>query len=363
MLKKLRNGMIWLPEYIKQHSRLSFRRPKHLFFSICDHFEPYYSDCRDAAIAGRRIKKWADDYPGIAERYRDSQGKWLKYSFFYPENEYREYDMNVLAELCGSGYGEVEIHLHHDNDTSENLRRTLLDFKHTLYEKHGLLSRDRVTGDISYGFIHGNWALDNSRRDGCLCGVNDEITILKETGCYADFTMPSAPSETQTRKINSLYYALDDPHRPKSHDTGVNVSVGKKGEGLLMVQGPLGLNWSRRKFGILPTLEYGGLYAGHQMSKERILCWLNERVTVEGADEAIFIKLYNHGAFDEMLDFFFDRGGLSLLLSNLTEICEEEDLLLHFVSAREMVNVILGLESGSSLQEDLTGFRYITNHS
>ena len=54
--------------------------------------------------------------------------------------------------------------------------------------------------------------------------------MLRVAGCYADFTLPSAPSETQTRKINSLYYAVDDPAAPKSHDTGVDVAVGVRGQ-------------------------------------------------------------------------------------------------------------------------------------
>ena len=29
--------------------------------------------------------------------------------------------MDQIAELCHNGFGETEIHLHHDNDTPENL--------------------------------------------------------------------------------------------------------------------------------------------------------------------------------------------------------------------------------------------------
>ena len=94
--------------------------------------------------------------------------------------------------------------------------------------RHGLLACDRRTGRPAYGFIHGNWALDNSRPDGRWCGVNNELDVLRETGCYADFTFPSAPSPTQPRKINSIYYAVDDPQptpfaRPgdrRRHPTG-----------------------------------------------------------------------------------------------------------------------------------------------
>ena len=40
--------------------------------------------------------------------------------------------------MCRAGYGEVEIHLHHDHDTAEGLRLKLLEFKKTLAERHGL---------------------------------------------------------------------------------------------------------------------------------------------------------------------------------------------------------------------------------
>src|SRR5713101_1254028 len=123
-----------------------------------------------------------------------------------------------------------------------------------LSERHGLLRKRE--GRTLFGFIHGNWSLDNSRPDGRWCGVNNELQVLRETGCYADFTLPSAPSACQTRKINSIYYATDDPQRPKSHDTGTDVRVGgKPGGDLLIVQGPLALNWNSRKFSLLPRIE------------------------------------------------------------------------------------------------------------
>ena len=95
--------------------------------------------------------------------------------------------------------------LHHENDTAEHLRATLLRRKEHL-AAHGLLSRDDL-GELRYGFIHGEGALDNSAPAGRHCGVAGELGVLRETGCYADFTLPSARERTQTRSINSLYYA------------------------------------------------------------------------------------------------------------------------------------------------------------
>lgn len=341
MLSKIGATLQWLPHYYARELQrtLSGQRvkPKHVYFCICDHFEPYWNGA-DKTTARKRIQRWLDEYPKIADKYRDSDGNVLKYSFFYPEEEYREEDLNALAELCHAGYGEVEIHLHHDNDTSENLRRTLIDFKHRLHEKHGLLSVDKNTGEIVYGFIHGNWSLCNSRPDGRWCGVNDEIKILQETGCYADFTMPSAPSDTQTRKVNSIYYAVDAPGKPKSQNWGVDAEVGKLGKGLLMVQGPLVLDWGRRKFGVVPRIENSGLMAKTPPSSERVKLWINAGVSVKGAPEHVFVKLYTHGTQDAVMSMLFEDGGWTRFFGGIERYKNGENVNIHFVSARELVN-------------------------
>src|ERR1700719_3055913 len=219
----------------------------HLLLCIADHYEPKRGNAT-AAVADERIQYWVDNYPRLLGNFRDSDGRAPRHTFFYPQDEYEPRQVDGLASLCKAGYGEVEVHLHHDNDTAEGLRRKLESFKQILAERHGLLSRQRSTGQLAYGFIHGNWALDNSRPDGRMCGVNNELDVLRETGCYADFTMPSCPSPCQTRKINSIYYAIDDPQRPKSHDTGVDVGTAARPDNaLLLIQGPLVLSWKRRK--------------------------------------------------------------------------------------------------------------------
>src|SRR5262249_25465206 len=159
--------------------------------------------------------------PRMAEPFRDSAGRCPQHTFFYPieDAEYDDHHVGRLAELCRAGFGDVEVHLHHDGESSDQLRELIERRIGRMHGAHGLLTKDE-TGRIAYGFVHGNWALDNSRPDGKWCGVNDELTILRETGCYADFTMPAAPSPCQTSTINSIYYAIDDPQRPKSHDRG-----------------------------------------------------------------------------------------------------------------------------------------------
>ena len=142
-------------------------------------------------------------------------------------------------------------------------------------------------------------AFDNSRDDPSLCGVNDEITILKETGCYADFSLPTAPCVSQTRKVNSIYYATDDPLRSKSHDTGVDVEVGLPPSGdFMIIPGPLGFNWLNRKFWCIPRTENSEIQESNPPTAYRIRNWVKQCIHVQGRPEWVFVKVSCHGAED-----------------------------------------------------------------
>src|SRR5262249_19784932 len=145
----------------------------HLLLCVADHFEPGNGKASPEK-AQQRIDRWLDRYPVIASRFRDADGRPPQHTFFYPIEQYNPAHVAAIASLCREGFGEVEVHLHHDNDTTENLRHTLLHYTNILASEHQLLSRNRWTNRIGYGFIHGNWALCNARRDGRWCGVNNE---------------------------------------------------------------------------------------------------------------------------------------------------------------------------------------------
>jgi hypothetical protein len=346
----LRNVHLWLPNYLKHHFLEYFKgqsiRTCNVLFCICDHFEPFWNGAK-INEAYNRVKNWIDNYPVIASNHKDFLGNHPRHTFFYPFEEYNKLLLNMLGEVCHNGFGEVEVHLHHDNDTGENLKKTLVSFKNILAEEHALLSRSSISQEVRYAFIHGNWALDNSRPDGRWCGVNNEISILEETGCYADFTMPSAPSDTQTKTINSIYYAIDDPDKPKSHDTGNRARAGSsRQKGLLCIQGPLSLNYWSRKYGILPRIENGSLTEDIQMSKNRVNAWVRQHIHVEGRKDIIFVKVYTHGTQEAIMDSFFRAGELGRLFSFLEEMCSDtEKYRLYYVTPRQMYNVVKGLES------------------
>jgi len=315
--------------------------PVHLILAICDHYEPKRGGASPAKARGR-VQQWLDEYPRLFDRFRDADGNPPQHTFFYPADEYEPELVDMVGGLCRRGYGEVEIHLHHDNDTADKLRNTLMGFKTTLHDRHGLLSKHPETREVAYGFIHGNWALDNSRRDGRRCGVNNELDVLRETGCYADFTLPSSPSETQTRKINSLYWAVDDPQRPKSHNMGTDVGIGPKpANGLLMIQGPLLLNWRIRKFAIIPKVENSCLQKSQPPDKIRLELWLRAKIVPAANPTWYFVKLHTHGVNEpnqkvllgeEMVKFHQELG-------TRTEL--NPAFRVHYVTARQMANLAM----------------------
>ncbi len=316
-------------------------RDVHLLLCIGDHYEPKRGNVAPE-IARGRVEAWARQYPALFGRLRDSDGRPPRHTFFYPPEEYEPEYLDALAKLCRAGFGEVEIHLHHDHDTAEGLREKLLAYRDLLANRHGLLARDHETGAIHYGFIHGNWALDNSRPDGRWCGVNNELDVLRETGCYADFTLPSAPSPTQTRKINSIYYACDDPCHPKSHDTGVDVGHGPApADSLLLIQGPLLLNWRRRKWGVAPGIENGCLQGNQPPTPERLDMWLKARVQVPTRPDWFFVKLYTHGAEEANQKVLLGEPMVRFHQELARRAAANPYFHYHYVTAREMCNLVL----------------------
>ena len=295
------------------------------------------------------MDRWCRDYPVAVKGIEDSRGRPPQHTFFYPEEEYEAEYLDSLAALCRRGFGEVEVHLHHNDDTPDGLREKLDRFTRTLYEDHGLLRSD-VAGRITYGFIHGNWALNNSHPQGRWCGVNDETSILRDTGCYADFTMPSAPDPCQTSTINSIYYALGDSHRPKSHDSGQPARVGQQRllDRLLMVQGPLSLNWSSRKWGLVPKLENGDLTAANPASLLRLQRWCAANVHVAGREDWIFIKLHTHGAQEANSAMLLGEPmqRFHTELANYSKQCGSWKYW--YVTARELAELIHEAENGAS---------------
>jgi hypothetical protein len=277
----------------------------------------------------------------------DSRGRPPQHTFFYPIECYQADHIDLLTILAKQGFGDVEVHLHHDNDSPQKLYAMLLDMTATLHARHDLLSRDQQ-GRIRYGFVHGNWALDNSHPDGRWCGVNNELSILAETGCYADFTMPAAPHAAQVRTINSVYYAVDDPQRPNSHDKGLATKVGRlpPSESLLCIQGPLIVSRVKTGSGSRLSVENGNLSATQPPTRERLMNWLRARVGVQGRDDWLFVKLHTHGAKEANADVLLGEP-MRNFHASLRQAAEERGFHYYYVTTREMAQLVHQAEQGA----------------
>ena len=136
-----KNAHIWLPGYlvnnIKLKKRQSSRGTIHIIFAIVDHFEPLWRN-PSAEQELKRMDAWMKGYPETVRGHVDADGRCPQHTWFYPFDEYRAWHLEKLAKLCSTGYGEIELHLHHDNDTPEGLRQKIQKARQ-IFSKHGAL--------------------------------------------------------------------------------------------------------------------------------------------------------------------------------------------------------------------------------
>jgi hypothetical protein len=340
----------WIPTYVF-NCLLGSPKRVHILFCNCDHFEPSVGNV-SFKIEGERLTRLLTEYPKLVQNHRDFAGNKPKRTWFFPPHIHRNNHLKRLVSLCEQGYGEIELHLHHGktvSDTPENLKETIKQCLEE-YSYFGVFGTE--DNRKRYAFIHGDWALDNSRK-GRFCGVNNEIQILKETGCYADFTFPSI-NEANPIKINSVFYAVDDPKRPKSYNRGLNLrKYGKKKGDLMLIQGPLHPFFIKR--GLLGLRVLGDSINGSPPTTEkRISLWVKTGIHIKGASKLIIIKTHTHGAADE-------KAALGAEMENIFSHLEKKyndgtRYILHYVSARELYNIIKSVEEGES-ESDPERFR------
>lgn len=203
----------WLWAYLldrvhPQEAQAAAAGPTHILFAFVDHFEPHNQ---------ATIDRWGSGYPAMASRHRDADGKHPQHSWFwfFSRSDGRESlsFLQQLARLSYDGFGDVELHLHHTGDTEPTFLNHI-GWMIRLSQWTGAMVTAEAHPRTTFGFIHGMWALDNSRdpERGSDCGINHELLLLRRLGCYADFTHASW-GRMHPRIVNRLYYATADAHR------------------------------------------------------------------------------------------------------------------------------------------------------
>jgi hypothetical protein len=345
----------WVPDYAWQRlTRRRFPNRTHLIFALADHFEPAIVPDAGETRAPyleqeRRLERWCREYPKRFRSYRDAEGYPFVHSYFYPAEQYDEPLIARLAEHCRAGWGEIEIHLHHGveaPDSAENTRRQLIEFRDRLAVEHGCLSYWGKSAQPRYSFVHGNFALANSD-NGWACGVDSEMQILAETGCYADLTLPTGAFHgAQTSKINSIYECALPLTERAPHRKGRDLARGRAPQVFpLMVQGPLMLDFTSRNGSRRLRIDNAALTGANPPTLHRLSLWKRAAVSVKGKPDWLFIKLHCHG-----MDPTHEEATLGMAMQKFVDElaggAEQRNEILHFVSAREMVNIILAACDG-----------------
>lgn len=355
IISKLPKNLSWMMRYpfarLRSYGEMTALEKKHVIITIADHFEPAWNDgpFHDKAGQISQLKKYYAMARDTGEAVRDVDGTKFRHTNFYPAEQYDPDILDILAEMQDGGLGETEVHLHHGDpgtDTPEYLSDTLSGFRDTLAERHGLLSKFDGDPMPRYAFVHGNLALGNSC-DGLHCGVDNEFEILRDTGCYMDLTLPSAPDPTQVPMLNMIYEATGDLSYSVPHRTGARLAVGgSMPETPVILTGPLVFYFPQRFGGIpLPRLDDGVMAANQTYSWSRFKRWMSANVTVAGRSDWVFIKLYCHGFFhhDQSASIGEDA---KRFFSELVEQADKHGTKIHFASSREAYNMIAAAVEG-----------------
>lgn len=352
---KLSWNLPWLVRYPFVRTRSFLQRTafekKHIIITIANHFEPGWSEngVLDHKTQIKRLRAYNKMAREIGNAVLDADGTKFRHTHFYPAEQYHPEILDIMSGMQNEGLGEVEVHLHHGvdgPDTAENLRNTLVDFRDTLAERHRCLSTMNGGSDPMYAFVHGNLALANSCA-GRFCGVDNEMEILRDTGCYADMTLPSAPDESQVPVINRIYecgLSISEaaPHRramaPHSNGTGPQFP--------LIFTGPLTFNWTRRIKGVLiPRIDDGALTANQGLDTARFDRWRSANITAGARTDLIFVKLYCHGFFDEDQSACIGEAAKRFFSELMEQASRTDAFTIRFASAREAFNIAMsGIE-------------------
>ena len=357
LFQKLQWSLPWLVRYPFWRGRQFLQHAtgnnsvKNLIFVVANHFEPAWSTSGllDLSTQQRRLDEWCEKARRIGDAVRDGDGTAFQHTNFYPAEQYHPTLLEKLESLQRDGFGEVEVHLHHGvgkPDTAENLRRVLIDFRDTLAHEHGMLSYEPNSNEPKYAFVHGNLALANSA-GGRNCGVDSEMEILAETGCYADFTLPSAPEQSQVPRLNAIYQCAYPLNEKVPHRSGPNVSIGNTPALPVIFTGPLVFDWTRRVRGLpVPRVEDGALAQNYPLTLDRFERWRGAGIGVKGRADWIFIKLYSHGFFDWDQDLMIGEQ-MKRFMGQVMEFAEQSgEFKIHFASAREAFNMVAAAVDG-----------------
>ena len=114
----------------------------------------------------------------------------------------------------------------------------------------------------------------------------------------------------------------------------------------MIVQGPLGLNWRWRKFGIMPRIENADVRRSSPPRPDRTDLWVRTGIHVVGRPEWVFVKVHTHGLQEGDIDVLLGAPTDALFRDLEDRYNDGQRYVLHYVTARETYNIIKAAEAG-----------------
>ena len=151
---------------------------------------------------------------------------------------------------------------------------------------------------------------------------------------------------------NRIYYPAGDPRRPRAHHRARDARAGvPAGDDLLLINGPLVVNWARRRRGLVPAIENGDLTGLNPPAPDRADAWVRAGIHVRGYPRWVFVKLHTHGTQERNSARLLadGPGGLGAMYADLlARYNDGERWILHFSTPWEMAGAVHVLESGDA---------------
>jgi hypothetical protein len=103
------------------------------------------------------------------------------------------------------------------------------------------------------------------------------------------------------------------------------------------------------------AIENSDISNSNPPTKKRIDYWVKNGVTLKGRPDAIFIKLYTHGAWEGCSEALLGSAAEDMYNYLETKYNDGKNYRLHYVTTREMYNIIKAIEAGK--KENYSAYR------
>jgi hypothetical protein len=112
----------------------------------------------------------------------------------------------------------------------------------------------------------------------------------------------------------------------------------------MLIQGPLVLDWSRRRHGLIPKTENACLQRSQLPHIGRVDLWLKARIQVPSRPDWFFVKLHAHGAHETSHEVLLGKPMVQFHRDLAERARRDPDFQYHYVTAREMYNLVKAAE-------------------